>query len=68
MSETFRYKNSLIYYITGITLGLLFLMLFVEPVSNFFSLTSLSDVQLIICLLVSSISTLWMDVYKYWNG
>ncbi|MEJ5090745.1 HAD-IC family P-type ATPase [Sphingobacterium faecium] len=65
--ETFRYKNSLIYYITCITLGLLFVMLYVEPVSNFFSLTSLSYVQLIICLFVAGISTLWMDVYKYLN-
>lgn len=65
--ETITYKNNLIYYMSCITLGMLFLMLYFEPVSHFFSLTYLSAVQLLICLLVAGVSTLWMDGYKYWK-
>ncbi|SJN52618.1 cation-translocating P-type ATPase [Sphingobacterium faecium] len=65
--ETITYKNNLIYYMSCITLGMLFLMLYFEPVSHFFSLTYLNAVQLLICLLVAGVSTLWMDAYKYWK-
>ncbi|AIM37043.1 haloacid dehalogenase [Sphingobacterium sp. ML3W] len=65
--ETIRYKNRLIYYITGITLLFMFMMLYVKPVSNFFSMTNLGFTQLLFCLLTAAISTLWMDLYKWWK-
>ncbi|WP_400263167.1 cation-translocating P-type ATPase [Sphingobacterium sp. SG20118] len=65
--ETIMYKNRLIYYITGITLLFMFMMLYVKPVSNFFSMTNLGFTQLLFCLLTAAISTLWMDLYKWWK-
>lgn len=65
--ETIMYKNRLIYYITGITLLFMFMMLYVKPVSDFFSMTDLGFKQLLFCLLVAAVSTLWMDLYKWWK-
>nr|WP_315395888.1 cation-translocating P-type ATPase [uncultured Sphingobacterium sp.] len=62
--ETITYKNRLIYYITGITLLFMLMMLYVKPVSDFFSMTDLGFTQVLICLLVAGLSTLWMDLYK----
>jgi Ca2+-transporting ATPase len=65
--ETITYKNSLIYYITSITLLFMFMMLYFKPVSDFFSMTYLGFGQLVFCFLTAAISTLWMDVYKWWK-
>lgn len=65
--ETITYKNRLIYYITGITLLFMLMMLYVKPVSDFFSMTDLGFTQVLICLLVAVLSTLWMDLYKCWK-
>lgn len=65
--ETITYKNRLIYYMTGITLLFMLMMLYVKPVSDFFSMTDLGFTQVLICFLVAVLSTLWMDIYKYWK-
>jgi len=63
--ETITYKNRLIYYLTGITLLFMFMMLYVKPVSDFFSMTNLGFKQLFFCLSIAAASTLWMDIYKW---
>lgn len=63
--ETITYKNRLIYYITGITLLFMLMMLYVKPVSDFFSMTDLGFKQLMFCLSIAAVSTLWMDLYKW---
>lgn len=63
--ETITYKNRLIYYITGITLLFMLMMLYVKPVSDFFSMTDLGFKQLFFCLSIAAASTLWMDIYKW---
>jgi len=65
--ETITYRNRLIYYITGITLLFMLMMLYVKPVSDFFSMTNLGFTQVLICFLVAGLSTLWMDLYKCWK-
>ena len=65
--ETITYWNRLIYYITGITLLFMLMMLYVKPVSDFFSMTNLGFTQVLICFLVAGLSTLWMDLYKCWK-
>lgn len=65
--ETITYKNRLIYYITGITLLFMLMMLYVKPVSDFFSMTDLGFKQLMFCLSIAAVSTLWMDLYKWWK-
>lgn len=65
--ETITYKNRLIYYITCITLFFMLMMLYFNPISDFFGMTYLGVNQLLFCLLTAAISTLWMDLYKWWK-
>ncbi len=64
MSESFSKKNPLLIWITFITLGLLALMLYFEPISNFFKLVSLNVNDLLTAVSVAIISVVWFDVFK----
>ncbi|TXF79241.1 cation-translocating P-type ATPase [Chryseobacterium sp.] len=62
--ETFRNKNNLLVYITGITLGLLLLMLYFGPVSSFFMMNALNLDQMLTALSAAVLSVFWFDGYK----
>lgn len=64
MFESFRNRNPLLIWVTLITLGLLGLMLYFQPVTDFFKLTFLSGNDLLTALSVAIISVVWFDVYK----
>lgn len=64
MFESFKNRNSLLVWVTLITLVLLALMLYFQPVTNFFKLTSLNGTDLLITLSVAVISVVWFDVFK----
>jgi Ca2+-transporting ATPase len=51
-------------YINGLTLFLLILILYLEPVAHFFAVIPLSIHEIGICLSVSAISVLWIEIWK----
>ena len=64
MFESFKNRNPLLIWITLITSGLLALMLYFGPVTEFFKLTSLNGTELLTALSVAVISVVWFDIYK----
>jgi P-type Ca2+ transporter type 2C len=65
MIESFRNKNRLFPIIIGITLLLLFAILYVPLFANFFRVDGLNVFQLAISVSIASISVLWFEVYKW---
>ena len=64
MFESFRNKNNLLIYITLGTLGMLMIMLYVGPVTQFFKLNSLNLNQLLTACSAAIISVMWFEIYK----
>ena len=64
MFESFRNKNNLLIYITATTLIVLMGMLYIEPVSDFFKLTSLNMNQVLTAGSAAIISVMWFEIYK----
>jgi len=62
---TLRYKNNMMFGLNILTLSLLALILYLPPIAAFFKVTPLSIIQLVICLLVSSVSVLWIEILKW---
>jgi Ca2+-transporting ATPase len=62
--ESFRNRNVLMVYVTAATLLLLGIMLYVEPVAEFFKLSALNARQLLTALAVAVVSVLWFEGYK----
>lgn len=62
--ESFKNRNFLLMGISALVLVLLFIILYVKPVSEFFSVTPLSVKELGITLLAAAVSVLWFEIYK----
>ncbi|WP_291051128.1 MULTISPECIES: cation-translocating P-type ATPase [unclassified Empedobacter] len=62
--SSFRNKNNLMVYVTVLTLVILFAILYIQPISLFFKVTSLNLNELGIAMLVAILSVLWFEVYK----
>ena len=62
--KTIQYKNNLVGLIIGITILLTGLLLFIPAFSNFFLFEMVSGSQIGLCVLVGSISVLWVEIYK----
>ena len=63
--HTLFYTNRLLIYIIGATISITAIILYVPIISNFFTLEAISPFQLSICLLIASISVLWMEIPKW---
>lgn len=63
--QSFRNRNPLLVGISMAVLALLMVILYVQPISNFFQLTSLSFNDLLLAFGVAMISVLWFEIYKY---
>ena len=63
--SSFRNKNNLMVYVTVLTLVILFAILYVQPISLFFKVTSLNLNELGIAMIVAMLSVLWFEVYKW---
>jgi P-type Ca2+ transporter type 2C len=62
--HSMRNRNKLMVAVIGITLLLLAAMLYVPPVARFFSITSLSVYELLLCTAISAASVLWFEIWK----
>lgn len=63
--DSFKNKNNLFYLIIGLTLILLFAILYLPVFANFFQLRGLNAWELGIAFMVASASVLWFEVYKW---
>ena len=62
--KTIQYKNNLVGLIIGITIIMTGLLLFIPVFSNFFLFEMVSGSQIGLCVIVGSISVLWVEIYK----
>ena len=62
---TIKYKNNLVPLITGITIAIVGLLLFVAPLTKFFKFEKLSLLQLLLSMLIGFISVIWYEVVKW---
>lgn len=63
--ESFKNRNPLLVGISVLVLTLLFIILYVNPVSLFFKVTALNIHELGLCLLIAAASVLWFELYKF---
>lgn len=63
--DSFKNNNKLFPLIIGITLILLFAILYVPTFANFFKVKSLNLPQLGVSLLIAMVSVLWFEVFKW---
>jgi Ca2+-transporting ATPase len=63
--QSMKHKNRLFPIVIGVTLALLFAILYVPAFASFFEVSSLSLKQLASCLTIAAISVLWFEVYKW---
>ncbi|WP_185152936.1 cation-translocating P-type ATPase [Elizabethkingia anophelis] len=63
--ESFKNRNFLLIGISVLVLMLLFIILYINPVSKFFSVDSLTLKELGYTLFVATISVLWFEIYKF---
>lgn len=61
------YKNNLVGIIIGFTIGITGLILFIKPLTNFFSFETLNFNQLLLAIGVGSIAVLWYEFVKLWK-
>ncbi|MET0759502.1 MAG: cation-translocating P-type ATPase [Flavobacterium sp.] len=59
-------KNNMMVYANSLTLLLLALILYVTPIANFFKVLPLQIKEIGICLMISAVSVLWIEIWK-WN-
>lgn len=64
---TLRYKNNLVLMIIGITIFIYALLLFVNPLTNFFGLERLTGLQLGVAVAVGFVSVIWFEGVKWWK-
>ena len=65
MFESFKNKNYLFLMVIGLTLVLLFAILYVPPFANFFHLTKLHIRELGLAAGIASAVVLWFEIYKW---
>lgn len=65
MIDSIKNKNKLFPIVIGITLLLLFAILYIPVVSTFFKVNSLSFEDLSTSVLIAGVSVLWFEVYKW---
>ncbi|WP_426478433.1 cation-translocating P-type ATPase [Chryseobacterium sp. CBSDS_008] len=64
MLESFKNHNLLLAGISVLVLLLLFVILYIAPVSEFFSVAPLSIQELALAGITASVSVLWFEIYK----
>ncbi|NRT12843.1 cation-translocating P-type ATPase [Flavobacterium sp. 14A] len=60
-------KNNMMVFVNSFTLLMLGLIIYVNPVATFFEVIPLNSNQLLLCITVSGISVLWIEIYKWYK-
>lgn len=61
-----RNKNNLMLLMNSTTIVLLTFILYFRPVANFFLVVPMQAIEIGVCLLVATITVLWIEIWK-WN-
>ncbi|MEX1382329.1 cation-translocating P-type ATPase [Lutibacter sp.] len=61
---TLKYKNNMVLFIIFITIALVALILYVNPLTTFFEFETLNLLQLVSCFVIGFISVLWFEILK----
>lgn len=64
--SSLKNKNNMMIFVNSITLLMLGFILYVTPIANFFEVLPLQLHQIGICVAVSSVCVLWIEIWK-WN-
>jgi Ca2+-transporting ATPase len=64
--SSLKNKNNMMVFANSLTLLLLAMIIYIKPIAGFFSVLPLALSQIIICIAVSAISVLWIEIWK-WN-
>jgi P-type Ca2+ transporter type 2C len=64
---TMKYKNNLVLWVIGITIGITGLLIYVHPFADFFAFEHLKISQLGICIGVGFVSVIWIELVKWRN-
>ena len=63
---TFRERNPALWWVTGGTLALLGMLVFVSPIRNAFRFAALSWQQILLCVGLGASSVVWFEIRKVW--
>jgi Ca2+-transporting ATPase len=61
---TFRRRNNALWWIFGLTLLALCLVIYIPPISSLFYFTTLKPIDLLLCLGAGTISVAWFEAFK----
>lgn len=67
MFNSFKNKNRLFPLIIGVSLALLFAILYIPTFATFFQVTLLDKKELGISILIAALSVVWFEVYKWFK-
>ncbi len=62
---TLKYKNNLVMIIIGLTIIITGLILYVDPLVDFFTFEKMSIIQLLICITTGFLSVIWFEPIKW---
>ena len=58
-------KNNMMVFVNSITLLMLGMILYISPIADFFDVLPLQLRQIGICITVSGVSVLWIEIWKW---
>jgi Ca2+-transporting ATPase len=61
---TLKYKNNMVLFIIFITIGVVGLILYINPLTTFFEFETLNSLQLLTCIAIGFISVIWFEIVK----
>jgi Ca2+-transporting ATPase len=61
---TLKYKNNMVLFIVFVTIAIVGLILFVNPLTAFFEFETLNVIQLLICIIIGFLSVIWFEIVK----
>lgn len=62
---TLKYKNGLVLLIISVTIAITGLLLFVDPLAEFFRFEPLNFQQLSLCVIIGFLSVIWYEIIKW---
>ena len=62
---TLKYKNGLVLLIISVTIAITGLLLFVDPLAQFFRFEPLNFQQLSLCVIIGFLSVIWYEIIKW---